>query len=330
MKISQHNFQSSLAPDITRFLTHKRALGKKFGTEEKTLWLMDRYLIQQRISSITQITPAFLDAFLASRPRQERSYNLLLSVVRRLFHWLVQQEVITQSPLRANSKRPGSPRNPFIFDRHQVTRVLETAAQLPATPRSPQRAETYQVIFALLYGLGLRVGEVCRLCFQDVNFERNYLMIHQTKFSKSRLVPFGPRMRERLCKYLEHYEILFGPPLPQYPLFSFKKNPPQHVSSTNISCTFHQLVSQLELKVPPGVAPPRLHGLRHSFAVGTLLRWYRMGIDPGQQLIYLSTFLGHVSPTSTAVYLTITADLLQEASQRFERFAAPTLEEVSR
>jgi len=68
-----------------------------------------------------------------------------------------------------------------------------------------------------------------------------------------------------------------------------------------------------------------VHDLRHSFAVATLLRWYRSGINPADRLIHLSTFLGHVNPTSTAVYLTITAELLGEGSERFERFAIPGL-----
>ena len=74
------------------------------------------------------------------------------------------------------------------------------------------------------------------------------------------------------------------------------------------------------------MATPRLHDLRHSFAVGTLLRWYRAGIDPNQRLLHLATFLGHVDPTSTAVYITMTDALLDEASARFRRFAdlAPT------
>ena len=80
--------------------------------------------------------------------------------------------------------------------------------------------------------------------------------------------------------------------------------------------------------MPPGVAVPRLHCLRHSFAVGTLLRWYREGIEPEDRLLHLSTFMGHTQPSSTAVYLTITADLLKEANQRFERFAAPLLKGV--
>jgi integrase len=79
--------------------------------------------------------------------------------------------------------------------------------------------------------------------------------------------------------------------------------------------------------VPPGVRQPHLHCLRHSFAVATLLRWYRTGVDPNQRLFHLSTFMGHADPASTAWYLTITEALLREASQRFERFADPRREE---
>ena len=77
--------------------------------------------------------------------------------------------------------------------------------------------------------------------------------------------------------------------------------------------------------IPPGVDTPRLHDLRHSFAVATLLRWYREGIDPNQRLLQLATFLGHVDPTSTAVYLTITDELLVQANTRFRTQALPRI-----
>ena len=111
------------------------------------------------------------------------------------------------------------------------------------------------------------------------------------------------------------------------PVFSFRKSQP--LSPCTISTVFHELVSQLALPVPDGTRPPCVHSLRHSFAVGTLLRWYRDGSDPGARLLQLSTFMGHVNPRSTAVYLTITSDLLTEASQRFERWAEPLIHKVT-
>lgn len=178
------------------------------------------------------------------------------------------------------------------------------------------------MIFALLYGLGLRVGEAWRLCRRDVDLDRQVLAIRETQFSKSRLVPFGPRMGQRLREYIRRCEQRRARFQPDSPVFSF--NGQQPVSPGSISRTFHGLLSQLDLDLPAGVRPPSTHGLRHSFAVATLLRWYRTGKDPGKRLLRLSTFLGHVNPMSTAVYLTITADLLKEAANRFERFAPPT------
>jgi len=86
----------------------------------------------------------------------------------------------------------------------------------------------------------------------------------------------------------------------------------------------------LALPVPDGVSPPTLHSLRHSFAVGCLLRWYREGLDPAARLFRLSTFMGHVSPNSTAVYLTITPQLRDEACRRFEAFATPVWSAATR
>jgi integrase len=331
MKDQQSKFKSPLAEHIEAFLSHKRALGSGFVIEEKSLRLLDRYLVEERVTAMEEITPKLLDAFLASRPRfSSRSYNHLLSCLRRLFAWLALHELCPQSPLRIQPKRTTTQRKPFLFDKAQARRLLEAAARLPDRSNCPLRGETYRMIFALLYGLGLRVGEVSRLCRKDLDLDRQLVIVHQTKFSKSRLVPFGPRMYGRLCEYLRKREDHFGTLQPEHAMFSFARDRRKPISPNTISWTFHKLVATLNLSIPAGVAPPHLHCLRHSFAVGTLLRWYQAGIDPSQRLFYLSTFLGHVSPSSTAVYLTITTELLQEGCKRFEQFVAPILSEVTR
>jgi integrase len=178
--------------------------------------------------------------------------------------------------------------------------------------------------------LGLRVGEAARLRLQDVDWDRCLLTIHETKFAKSRLVPFGPKLAARLEDYVRQREAHVGCLKPGQPLFCFGQDKSHSVYPPTVSRTFHQVWQKLGLDLPPGVAAPRLHCLRHSFAVGTLLRWYREGAEPKDRLLHLSTFMGHAHPSSTAVYLTITADLLKEANQRFERFASPLLKEVTR
>lgn len=330
MKDQQNNFYSPLREYVEAFLTHKRALGNDFATEERALRLLDRYLVKERVKSIEEITPQMLDSFLASRPRfSSRSYNHLLGCLRRLFEWLVLQELIHQSPLRAQPKRSTPQRTPFLFDRTQARQLLEASVRLPDSPKFPLRGETYRMIFALMYGLGLRVGEVSRLCHKDLDFNRQLAEVLQTKFFKSRLIPFGPCMYARLCEYLRKCKAHFGTHQPDHAVFSFARDRRKPIKPTTISWTFHKLVATLNFSIPAGVTPPHLHCLRHSFAVSTLLRWYKSGIDPSQRLFYLSTFLGHVSPSSTAVYLTITKELLQEGCKRFEQFVAPILSEVT-
>ncbi len=319
-------FRSPLADGIRRFLDHKRALARKFVVEEKTFRLLDRYLVERDIRTLEQVTPDLLDAFLISRPRTTpRSYNHLLGTAARLFDRLVGQGLLERSPLRAKPRPQTARRIPFLFDQATARRLLEAAGRLPDNARAPMRGPTYRTIFALMYGLGLRVGEAARLRLEDVDWERQLLVIRLTKFSKSRLVPFGPKIGALLRQYQEVRGERPGSQSPDAPLFSFSRG--RGVNPVTISQVFHALVPRLDLHVPPGTSSPRAHDLRHSFAVGTLLRWYRAGLDPAARLLSLSTFMGHVDPASTAVYLTITQELLQEANRRFERYARPALEE---
>jgi site-specific recombinase XerD len=317
-------FGSTLATSIEGFLTFKRALGCLFRVEERSLRLLDRFLVEQGVTSCADVTPDVIDAFLLSRPRTApRSYNNLRGTVARLFDWMVAREVVPGSPVQSRPRRVTQVRIPFLFDRVSGQRLLDVARQLPDAPCASLRGPTYFTIFAILYGLGLRVGEVARLRIGDLDLTRQLLVIRHTKFAKSRFVPFGPRIAAVLGEHLTRRQQA-GTLTPELPLFSFHAGRP--ISSSTISQTFHQLLPRLGLAVPEGTAPPRVHDLRHAFAVGTLLRWYRSGLDPNARLLHLSTFLGHVDPTSTAVYLTITRALLDEAGRRFESWAGPVIE----
>ncbi len=317
-----------VAAVVERFVEHKRALGRKYHSEEHELRLMVRFAEAHRVHRLEQLTTAVLDDFLASRPRAHpRSFNHLVGAVRCLLDWAVTHELLESSPLQTRRRRVSALRIPFIFDVAQARRLLAAAAALPDNSRALQRGTTYRQIFALCYGLGLRAGEACGLRLGDVDSDRDLLVVRGGKFGKSCLVPHGPRiatlLAEQLCRRQdsgEHDE--------HAPLFTFDGRRCVHPGS--VSQTFHRLVTSLALVVPDGVSPPRLHDLRHSFAVGCLLGWYREGLDPSKRLFQLSTFMGHVDPISTAVYLTITPELLEEANRRFEAFAEPAWAETPR
>lgn len=311
---------------VERFVEHKRALGRKYNTEEAALRLLVRFTQGRGVLRLGELTPALLDEFLASRPRfRPRSFNHLVGVLGCLLEWAVSQQLLDASPLHTRRRRVTAAHVPFIFDKTQARRLLEAAAALPDNPRAPQRGPTYHTIFALCYGLGLRVGEACALRIGDVDAGRSLLIVRGGKFGKSRLVPHGPRIgrlvREQIERRRRDERLKDGSPL-----FTFDGRRP--INPCSASQTFHRLVAELGIEGTAGISSPRLHSLRHSFAVGCLLRWYRQGLDPSARLHQLSTFMGHVDPTSTAVYLTITPALIEEASRRFETFAEPAFEEV--
>jgi integrase len=307
----------SLATVVADYLAHKRALGRKFDTEEATLRLLLTFSGQHGVEDVGQLTPAVVDAFVASRPRQRaRSFNHLVGVVCCFLEWAVAQQRLESSPLRRVRRHETDVRLPFLFDIGQARRLLDAAAALPDNSRAIGRGPTYHVIFALCYGLGLRAGEACGLRIGDVDAGRQLLTVRGGKFGKTRLVPHGPRIGELLARQVERRQAV-----DEDPLFSFDGRRSIHPCSA--SQTFHRLMAELAFPVPDGVSPPCLHCLRHSFAVGRLARWYREDVAPQSRLYKLSTFIGHVDPTSTAIYLTITPQLLAEANRRFEALAEP-------
>jgi integrase len=314
---------------IERFLGHKKALGRKYHSEQCELRLLARFAVRRGIGRLDALTPGLLEDFLGSRPRHRpRSFNHLLGVVRCFLEWAVSNELLTASPLRTHRRRVTSVRVPFIFDTIQARRLLGAAAALPDNSRAPQRGTTYHAIFALCYGLGLRAGEACGLRLGDVNLGQNLLVVRGGKFGKSRLVPHGPRIAQLVSEQAERR--LGERPAADVacePLFTFDGR--RCIHPCTASQVFHRLVLDLDLTIPDGVSPPRLHDLRHSFAVACLLRWYQSGVEPSTRLQQLSTFMGHVAPSSTAVYLTLTPELLNEANRRFEAFAEAAWSGVS-
>lgn len=317
----------NLATTVDDFLAHKRALVRKYLTEEAVLRLLVAFAKQNSVTSLLGLTPHLLDDFVASRPRpRDRSFNHLVGVMNGFLDWAVSQQRLEVLPWHGTRRRVTDQRLPFLFDPSQVRRLLEAAAALPDNPRAFNRGPTYHAIFALCYGLGLRAGEACALHLNDIDADRQLLVVRGGKFGKSRLVPFGPRIGRMLTVQLARRTDQEGAGQ-DAPLFTFDGRRCVHPSTA--SQTFHRIVTEMGFPVPQGTTAPHLHSLRHSFAVGRLLRWYREGVEPSGRLLQLATFMGHVDPSSTAVYLTITPELLSEANSRFEAYAMPSSAKVT-
>src|SRR5439155_16927571 len=144
-----------------------------------------------------------------------------LGVIRRFFAWAVVQELIPRNPIIAQLRRETAQRIPYLFNLSDAKRLLEFARSLPDTSLGSHRALVYETVFALLYGLGLRVGETASLKVGDVDFVRDTLLIRETKFNKSRIVPLGPKLADRVRRYIGQR---YGEKCePETPLFSFTK-----------------------------------------------------------------------------------------------------------
>ena len=204
-------------------------------------------------------------------------------------------------------------RPPYIYSDHEITRLVKAAQQLP----SPMglRASTYSTLFGLLAATGMRVSEPIGLDREDVDLAQGILTVRQTKFGKSRLVPIHRSTQEALQRYACLRDRVFRRPKTRS---FFLSECGTRLTQWSVRRTFVLLSRQIGLRGPEDRHGPRLHDLRHGFAIRTLLGWYRTGIDIERHMPELSTYLGHVHVTDTYWYISAAPELLRYATLRLE------------
>jgi integrase len=201
-------------------------------------------------------------------------------------------------------------RPPFLYSDADITALVTAADAI----EPPLRAATYRTLLGLLAASGLRIGEAIGLDGDDIDWGQGVLRIRESKFGKSRLVP----LHDSVMRVLREYDVLRRETTPQ------PKDPAFFISRTRrrliyavVSPTFRQLVTAAGIGAD-APHPPRLHDLRHSFAIQTLLRWYRSGDNVQAKIPSLSTYLGHREPAHTYWYLSAAPELLALAAARRE------------
>jgi len=308
--------RGSLYPSIEKYVDLHRALGKKYTAHRRLLCNFDSFLAELQIGSPNSLRPQHVRHWLDRMSCSQEVRRCKLYVVKRYLDYLASVGIMKSNPAALVIREFGRPRvqqfRPFILTQTQVSAILKLAKQLPPNHLFKLRPQTCYMILVLLYTLGLRSSEACNLCFRDIDMKQKTLRISGTKFYKNRMVPFGPKVRDCLKAYITARRKIFLPVGPDDPLFiTYRRKP---IRTGTISDLFRTIVKEA---VPHTSSLPRIHDLRHTFAVHCLLRWYREGVDVQSKLILLSTFMGHTEINSTEVYLTITMELLTEASERF-------------
>lgn len=305
-----------LSEVISMYVSHKRSLGYRFRTEKAILRSFCKAVGNRPIKTIdAEAVLAFLNSNGPVSENCVKKYRVLSG----LYRFSLARRMAEVSPLPRSIPKPTvAAFFPYIYSHEELKRLLD-AVPAACTGRVPIEEEVFRTFLLLLYGTGLRIGEALSLTLGDVDLRQAYLHIREAKFFKSRLVPLGKDLTEILTDYvsLRHEG---NTATAEVPLFRFCDGSP--LSQSAARSAFRRLRSHAGvLRLGGARRQPRLHDLRHTAAVHRLIAWYQSGADLQELLPKLATYLGHVDLSSTQRYLTMTPELLRQASLRFEHYA---------
>lgn len=301
---------------ITEYLTHKRALGHGFKSEETVLRAFAKCLGDKPLEQITlDRMQDILHAGKVSQDSVARKYRVLNGFCQ----YVAGRHGIQMPVLPPLTKGTSSSFIPYIYTQEELKRLLEASDEACQSRHAKLDGDTMRTIIMVLYGAGLRLGEALRLDEHDVELVEAILTIKHTKFHKSRLVPIGKDLTQLLALYGERDESHALCSIDR-PFFIMRTG--ERACQSVVEATWRRLCKRACVERDGGPRnQPRLHDLRHSAAVHRVIAWYKSGLDLHNLLPMLATYLGHTSLAGTQRYLTLTPELLAEASDRFEHYA---------
>lgn len=302
-----------------RYIRHHRALGKSFRLPEWIIGRLARFLSERHAGDLSaKAFEAWMDSQRHTLGQCRRQAAL---AVRKfcLYRRRSEPDCFVPDPLYFPRRSPPAP--PIIVDSTQIARILATIEAWQPCSEFPLHRPIYRIGFILLYTTGMRLGELARLTLADVDLSERTLRIRESKFHKTRLLPLSPSAARELRRYLK---IRLEAPWDISPVAPLLGD--HHASAYFRHFNIQALGMGLRRFIrAAGVCDsyghyPRVHDLRHSFAVQALLRWYRQGADVQAKLPQLSMYLGHVSIVSTAHYLHFIPEIAGAAHRRFARY----------
>jgi len=302
---------------IAQYVAFRKSLGAKFEGNESVLHTFAHVMGDGRHVGVLKRRE--VAAFLNGRGPVTRHWHRKYIVLRGFFRYAVSRGYLSDSPLPTTVPKLPERYKPYIYSREELRRLLDgtTAAQ---TRRFHMEVYTFRTLLLLLYGAGLRVSEALSLNLQDVDLKEAVLVIRNTKFFKTRLVPLGSELNDVMKEYTWQRNKAGHSQSGDAPFFVTRLGAP--LGRRLLERNFQRLRAQAGVSRKDGAGyQPRLHDLRHAAAVHRLTAWYREGKNVQRLLPLLSTYLGHVDIVSTQLYLTVTPELLHEASKRFAKYA---------
>jgi site-specific recombinase XerD len=314
-------FRSPLADLLRTYLAVRRALGRRYSGEEVILRGWDDFL-HLHGANLQTIGSDMFHRWAGTMPHLTPTVlRNRLRIVRNFLIYCARTHPDLHVPDVATFPNPHPARPPRLVSGADMSRVLATVEQLLPSHQNPVRGPTVRMALILLYCCGLRRGELLRLKLRHFDPQQNVLRVEATKFYKSRLIPLPDSVVRELCHYLQ----LRRHHLPDQPECALiwsgnHMAPEKSYSAPGLISNWQQLCLAAGVVDERG-RPPRLHDLRHSFAVAALQRWYEASGDVQARLPHLSTYMGHACPCSTHYYLHLTPGLREAASLRFHQYA---------
>jgi integrase/recombinase XerD len=303
---------STLVDELDRYLTIRRSLGYALNTDERILRRFITFAEQNCAERIS--TALFLRWQEAFGHASRQTWSRRLGIVRLFAQWLhgidQRHEVPPQALIPGRYRRT----RPYIYRDDEIRRIIEVAAELPSV--NGVRALTFPILFGLIAVTGLRISEAISLDVGDVDLDAGVLTIRRGKLGKARLIPLAASATAQLAAYARERDRLLG----AAPQPFFVSDHGARLTDCGARYNFAVVCQTIGLrqvqKFTRHGRGPRIHDLRHTFAVRTLIDWYRTGKDPGREMIKLTTYLGHASPAHTYWYIEAVPELLELASER--------------
>jgi integrase len=308
----------SLEDIIANYIAQQRSLGKRYLAEANILAAFRRSVGDVPVRNIRpEMISRFVDRDGTSYETRSKKYRVL----RGLFFFAVTRRLLKTSPMPDRRRKRVYPAYvPYIYSEAELKRLF---AAVPAATAGPQQvidADPLRTLLLLLYGAGLRRGEAMRLKIEDVDIKQSLIHVQRTKFFKTRIVPLSDSLTIVIRAFIARPGNSYSAGS-ESRLFSNRDG--TALSSTALGVTFRRLWAIANIRRDGGARnQPRMHDLRHSAAVHRVTAWYRSNADLNDLLRKLATYLGHAGLSGTQRYLTMTQELLAEASSRFEAFAA--------
>lgn len=304
---------SALREAVKDYLTMRRGLGFKLEGLAKLLRSFVVFCEDRGVDHVTNDIALEWATSTMKVPGNEALYARRLDAVRTFARHQHALNPATEIPPDDVLNRRYRSHPPHLFTDAEIVALLDAADTL--TPR--MKAATWRTMIGLLAATGMRPGEACRLNLHDVNLADGVVRIAKTKFDKSRLVFLHPTAAMAMGDYLRTRTDWMSTRARQCTTLFVNMNG-SPINAGISSKVFRLVLATAGIPAPTDKPPPRLHDLRHTFAVNTMLDWYRDGADVQARLPLLSTWLGHVDPVSTYWYLQAVPELLALAAGRLE------------